>query len=137
MNNHKSPYEKKMAAERAHKMMQEAIKERAISEWPDMTAFNSVLRQLEVFAQLMKLPQFVDWMKSNIVIRDEVNHEQKCIDTFVIFTDGREIDEDGNPIEKESEEQPEQHIVQCPGCGVTFDSNVKTSKIIIADKIPS
>lgn len=132
MNN----YEKKREEEKMRQMMVSAIKERAITEWPDMTAFNSALRQLEVFAQLMKLPQFIDWMQNNVVIRDEVDHEQKCINTFVIFTDGKKIDENGNPIEPEEGEHVP-NIVQCPGCGVTFDANVETSRIILADKVPS
>jgi hypothetical protein len=131
MNN----YEKKREEEKMRQMMISAIKERAITEWPDMTSFNSALRQLEVFAQLMKLPQFVEWMKKNIIIRDEVDHDQKCINTYVIFTDGRDIDDDGNPVEKDPEEHVP-NIVQCPGCGVAFDANVETSRIILADKVP-
>lgn len=42
-------------------------------------------RALEVFSQMLKIPEFQQWMKQHIVIRDEVDHEKKQIITYVIY----------------------------------------------------
>jgi hypothetical protein len=42
-------------------------------------------RALEVFSQLLKIPEFNEWMKQHIVIRDEVDHEKKQVTTYVIY----------------------------------------------------
>ncbi len=49
-------------------------------------------RALEIFAQLMRLPEFMQWMEENIIIRDEVDHKAKVITTYVIYKGGGEKD---------------------------------------------
>jgi len=44
-------------------------------------------RALEVFSQMLKIPEFQAWMQQHIIIRDEVVHEKKQIITYVIYKD--------------------------------------------------
>jgi uncharacterized UPF0160 family protein len=50
-------------------------------------------RALEIFHQLLKIPQFMAWMEQHIVIRDELNEEQKTITTYVIYKEDKTDDE--------------------------------------------
>ena len=55
-------------------------------------------RALTVFEQLLQIPQFMEWMKEHITIRDEVDHEKKEIVTYIIYSDGEkeEVDEEND-----------------------------------------
>jgi hypothetical protein len=53
----------------AHKKKEEAAKSRA----------------LEIFMQLMQLKPFKKWFEKNIIIRDEVDHLKKQINTYVVY----------------------------------------------------
>lgn len=52
-------------------------------------------RALEVFHQLLKIPQFMKWMEQHIIIRDEVDEEKKQITTYVIYKEDKS-DDSGN-----------------------------------------
>jgi hypothetical protein len=63
------------AADQLRRMMQQqeqhaaAVKERALA----------------IFDKLLLLPEFKAWMKENIIIRDEIDEENKTITTYVIY----------------------------------------------------
>lgn len=42
-------------------------------------------RALEIFMQLMQLKPFKKWLEKNIIIRDEVDHLKKQINTYVVY----------------------------------------------------
>lgn len=164
--------EKRMREKRDQKlkeMEQDAIAKRALQEWPSMRLFNQALRYLEVFAQLMKLTPFIEWMKENIEISDQIDHKNKTLDTFVIYKGKGQLSEDEPTInmvpdlqeaaEKGAEplcapdpdpsfaqgdnqvgptptRSPDQNIVCCPNCQLTFDANVEVSRIALATEIP-
>lgn len=50
---------------------------------------NQERRYLEIFRQLLQIPQFMRWMKKNIVIKDDVDHKKGEITTYVIYTPGK------------------------------------------------
>jgi len=52
-------------------------------------------RALEVFSQMLKIPQFKEWMEKHIIIRDEVDEEKKTITTYVIYKEEKS-DDSGN-----------------------------------------
>jgi len=139
-NDQRSPFEKKIAekkekaAEQEEKDIQEEyIRARALKEWPTVKHLNQALRYLEVFAQLMKIKPFLAWMKKHIEIHDQVNHQEKTIDTFVVYKDEtQEIHAHDIP----DDAPPDQNLIRCPGCGVLFDANVRAPVIQLATSIP-
>jgi len=125
----KGRIENELSERRKKRLEEQSIMKRVLKEWPTMQHLNQAMHILEVFAQLMKLPQFVRWMKANIEVRDEINHEKKVIDTYVIYKG------------PEGEPGPDQHLVKCPGCGVTFDAACPTPPeppmLEVATTVPS
>lgn len=132
-NNRRSPFERKMAEKKERTAQEEYIRDRAIHEWPTLKQFTQALRYLEVFAQLMKIKPFLAWMKTHIEIHDQVDHQKKSIDTFVVYKDeNQEI----KASEVPDNEPPDQNLIRCPGCGVLFDANVRAPVIQLATSIP-
>lgn len=133
MNNKKSPYEAKLAERKHQKVEEEYIQERAVKEWPTLKHFNQALRYLEVFAQLMRIKPFLEWMKEHIEIHDQIDHKKKCIDTIVMYKDG--VDKECTKA-LDQPEADDQNLIRCPGCGVLFDANIRAPVIQLATEIP-
>lgn len=163
--------EQRMRDRRHAKAEAKAIAERAVREWPSMRHFNQGLRYIEIFAQLMKIGPFLEWMKANIEIHDKIDHEKKVLDVIVAYKGEGQLSPDEPKLElvpdvKEAAEEdapplcppdpdpgfatgdniagappepirdPEQNIVCCPNCQLTFDANVEVSRISLATEIP-
>ena len=143
-----SKFEQKLKDKRQEKAEKEAIMERAVQEWPTMNTLNESLRYLEVFAQLMKIKPYIEWMKDNIEIHDQIDHEKRTIDVIVAYKGpGKLSPDEPSPemvaeIQQAAEEDaeplcpPAQNIVNCPNCQLTFDANVEVPKISLATEIP-
>lgn len=143
-----SQFEQKLKDRKREKREQELIGQRAAQEWPTISMFNQALRYLEIFAQLMKLEPFLQWMKANIEIHDQINHEKKTIDVLVAYKGEGKLsdDEPGIKVVEDVQETaevgaepfcaPEQNIVNCPHCKTTFDANVEVPRISLVTEIP-
>lgn len=157
-NSGKKSFEQRLKEKKQAQAVAKAIAQRAITEWPTMREFNQALRYLEVFAQLMKLKPFLKWMMDNIEIHDQIDHERQTIDTLVMYKGPEGMGDDipdavvdlqdaeqplcdaKDPLDpiavKEPERSPDQNIVCCPKCQLTFDANVEVPRIELATEIP-
>jgi len=63
-------------------------------------------RYLEIFAQLIKLKEFQEWMKTHIEIHDQINQVKKSIITLVMYKKGKQAQ------------------IICPHCNKSFSQDL-------------
>lgn len=80
--------------------------------------------QHEVFFQMTRIPQFVDWFEKNIRISHDIDQDNQTIQVKVHY------------IGDEPKTAPDQNVVRCPGCGVKFDANIEAKLVALATEIP-
>ena len=125
-NDPSKKFTEKLTKRLAQKAEREKVKKLAIKEFPTIKHLVSGIRYIEIFAQLMKLKQFVEWMKEHIELHDQVNEKTEEITTFVTYKN----------FNKKPETSPDQNIVKCPNCQATFDANVTKPLIQLASEMP-
>jgi hypothetical protein len=115
-------FENKLTQQMAAKRDKEKLQKIALKEFGTVENLTNGIRHLEIFSQLMRLKAFVEWMKDHIELHTQIDGKTQQISTLVMV--------------KNVETSEDQHIVQCPGCGVSFDANAKTSSIVLANEMP-
>lgn len=122
-------FENKLTQQMAAKRDKEKLQKIALQEFGTVENLTNGIRHLEIFSQLMRLRAFVEWMKDHIELHTQIDDKTQQISTLVMV---KNVD-DESTVPETSEDQ---HIVQCPGCGVSFDANAKTSSIVLANEMP-
>ena len=117
----KSKMEQKIIDDAKGRDEREEIRRQAVQEFPTLRHFTAGVRYIEILGQLMKLRPFVEWMKDNIELHDQIDQEKKEIKTLVMFK---------GTFNEEGPESPQQNIIRCPGCGVAFDANAETKPMV-------